>query len=82
MAAEERRLALYWGGERIGTLIDPSADMYWWRSRWEPLETGAAKEFLRLVDAGEDPEVLVGDAPQLRLVATAAAGDELELKGR
>lgn len=82
MENESRRLALYWRGERIGTLVEPSVDMYWWRARWEPRDCEAAREFLARVEAGEDPEVLVGDESPLRLLATAAAGDELELKGR
>jgi hypothetical protein len=77
-----RRLALYWKGTRIGTLVDPEVDMYWWHSRWEPHECPEAREFQALVEAGEDPEVLVGDASPFRLRVTAAAGDELELKAR
>ncbi len=82
MANESRRLALYWRGERIGTLVDPEVDMYWWHARWERHECPAVEEFVALVEAGEDPEVLVGDESPTRLRVTAAAGDELELKGR
>ncbi|MGA9520979.1 MAG: hypothetical protein WBV82_05920 [Myxococcaceae bacterium] len=77
-----RRLPLYWRGVRVGTLVDPEVDMYWWHARWEPRDCDEAKAFRALVEAGEDPEVLVGAEPQFRLHVTAAAGDELELKGR
>ena len=75
-----RRLPMTFRGVEIGTLVDPAADMFWWRSRWEPVDCEAARQFVALVEAGEDPEVLVGGAWPTRLVATAIADDELELK--
>ncbi len=75
-------LPIVFRGVEIGTLIESSADMYWWRGRWQPVDCAEAKQFVELVEAGEDPEVLVGGEWPTRLVATAIAGDELELKGR
>lgn len=82
MEPESKRLSVHWRGERIGDLVEPHVDMYWWHARWEPRQCEAASAFLALVEAGEDPEVLVGDASPLRLCATAFSGDELELKAR
>lgn len=75
-----KRLPLTFRGVEIGTLVDPSADMYWWRARWEPVDCEATRHFIALVEAGEDPEVRVGGEWPTRLVATALADDELELK--
>jgi hypothetical protein len=75
-----KRLPMTFRGVEIGTLVDPSADMYWWRARWERVDCEATREFIALVEAGEDPAVLVGTQWPTRLVATALADDELELK--
>jgi 5'-3' exonuclease len=75
-----RPLALLWRGARVGTVSELSADMYWWHARWEPGATEATREFLALCEAGEDPEVQVGEESPLRLIVTAATPEELELK--
>lgn len=72
--------ALLWRGARVGTVTELSADMYWWHARWEPGAPEAVRDFLAQVEAGEDPEVQVGEERPLRLIVTAATDEELELK--
>jgi hypothetical protein len=64
----------------VGTVTELSADMYWWHARWEPASPDAIQEFLAQIEAGEDPEVQVGEENPLRLIVTAATDEELELK--
>lgn len=74
------RLPLLWRAMRIGTVIELSADMYWWHARWEPTQTDQTRAFFAQVEEGEDPEVVIGEESPLRLIVTAATEEELELK--
>ena len=74
------RLSLSWRGARVGTVHELWADMFWWHARWTPEEGPEAEAFLAQAEAGEDPEVVVGEEAPLRLVVTAATAEELELK--
>lgn len=80
MAAETKDLPLFWRGQRVGTVVALSADMFWWHARWEPGAGAETDAFLAQVEEGEDPEVLVGEEAPLRLIVTAATPEELELK--
>ena len=80
MAEEEKAQPLSWRGEQVGTVFELSADMFWWHARWRSAPGPAAEAFRAQVEAGEDPEVLVGEDAPIRLVVTAATEDELEMK--
>ena len=48
--------------------------------RVEPATGSITEQFLAAVDAGEDSEVLVGEAQTLRMVVTSLTGRGIELK--
>lgn len=73
-------LPLFWHDQPVGTVLELSADMYWWRARWQPNSLEALEALRSAVDAGEDPQVVIGGDRPLRLVVTAVSDDELELK--